>query len=442
MKNSTLFLATIACAVICTSCTSQPSSPYAPEAGKYTGETVSLNATMRYGYDAITGFGLLPGTTVQIMPAVLGEMIITSSGANKGTYSFPKTKGWTGNWSYDPEKDKLSFTGNLKDALSYYHAGKGFYTIGITIRTNATGKEGVSYSYSKKASKEFPKLQKPNGNLTGTFTIKPDFNSIAFLDAQKSVIQKSFTGKLACTNSSHYTVAVGFSNDAYYNQITIFDPAGNAKVYSPEKIKSFNWEFHEYQLGVLNKDATKLALLGKTWNKIGSDYSYTPSYYAVGIFDLSGRQLGLLPIEYNKYVKPFFLDDGRLVYSPKDGGIAISDGTYSTSKIIYENPVNCFAVSPNGKTIAVSEGIHLYTINIDGTGKKQITCDGKPVAVDNADNMSDMCWSPDGKYIGIAFKKNLKYILVIIPLDGSNYSFVKDEYGEIFENANPAISWH
>jgi hypothetical protein len=120
----------------------------------------------------------------------------------------------------------------------------------------------------------------------------------------------------------------------------------------------------------------------------------------------------------------------------------MSGGNYANSKIIYENPVHCFVVSPNGKTIAVSEGIHLYTINIDGTGKKQIICDGKPVAVDKSDNMSDMCWSPEGKYIGMAFKKSLNYIIVVIPLDGSNHRFVKDEYGEIFENANPAISWH
>ena len=105
---------------------------------------------MNYSYNPITGFGIQPGTSVTPGANLMGDMTITAGGNNTGGYSFSKLKDWKGNWQYDPAKDKLSFTGSLKDALRYYHAGKGYYQVTLNMK-------GVTYYFSKKASKEFPK---------------------------------------------------------------------------------------------------------------------------------------------------------------------------------------------------------------------------------------------------------------------------------------------
>ena len=91
-------------AVMFFSCSAQPSSPYAPEAGNYSGYIYSLQATMTYGYNAITGFGVQPSTTSNLTPSVLGDMVISTKGNNEGTYSFAKSD-MKGEWKYDEKND-------------------------------------------------------------------------------------------------------------------------------------------------------------------------------------------------------------------------------------------------------------------------------------------------------------------------------------------------
>ncbi len=440
-KIKMIFVAVLFCALDFFSCSAQPYSPFAPEAGNYTGSITGVAAGYQYGYNAATGFGIQNTTQIQVTKSPFGNLVITNTGNNKGKYVFPSVKDWAGTWQYDEANDKLNFTGILKDAINYYHAGKGFYTLQLDLEKDKTNSQRVIYSYTKKASKAFPKQTNANGNLSGSFTIKPDGASIAFLDAKTAGIKESFTGKLAATNANHTTLAVGFSDDAHYYQITVFDAKGNATVYNPEKIKSWNWDFHSYQFGILAIDNTTVALLGKMSDKL-ADFKYSPGEYVIAAGNIkTGQLLGTLPIEYNRYVKPAFLPDGRLLYSPKEGGIAVSDAKYNSSKIIYSNPVNALAASPDGKKIAVSEGLFLYTINTDGTEKKQLLCNGEPFEADKAENMSDICWSPDGKYIAISYGSSA-YNIVIVPLDGSKYRFIKDEYGEVLQQKNPLMSWH
>lgn len=417
---------------------SQPSSAYAPEPGNYSGYIFSLQASMSYGYNAITGFGVQPSTTTNLVPSVLGDMVISSKGNNAGTYSFARAN-MKGDWKYDEKTNQLTCTGPLKDALTYYHAGKGAYTMEVTFPTSE-GKS-ISYTYSKKASKPFPKMTNPNAGLTGSITIKPDFKSIAILDAATATIKSSFNTGLAATNPAHHTIGIIFTDDPHNYEISIFDAQGKPKVISPSDVQSYKWAFTDYKFAVLNHDQTQMALLGSVPDRYGANFSYTPGYYAVGVFDMQGKQLGTLPMD-RTFIKPSFLSDGRLVYSPDKGGIAISHSNYSNSQTIYPNRVNCFAVSPDGKRVAAASGLHFYTMNIDGSDVKQIICGGKPLEADKAENVHDMAWSPDGKYLAVSLKSIGSDIIVIVPLDGRPYFFLRDEYGEPYQHDGPAISWH
>ncbi len=444
MKNTFAWFAILMASALQFSCKAQPSgSPYAPEAGTYKGGSTGVTTGYQYSYNVITGYSMQPSAQIQYMQSPMGDMVITSTGANKGNYSFAKMKNLAGTWKYDPEKDQLIFTGVLKESLNYYIARKGVYSMGFTIKANAGDKQGVSYGYSKKASKEFPKLTLPNGNLTGSLTIKQDFKTISVFDVQTGKIKSSFTGSGTATANKALTIAsVGFTTDPHYYQIKIIKKDGGIKNLEPDYLRSLNWQFHEYKFGVLSSDETKIALTGKTFDSY-ANLDYKPGYFAIGIFDLNkGNKLGLLPVKYNAYIKSFFLPDNRLVYSPDRGGIAVSNNDYNSNTIIYKNNINAFALSRDGKTIAFSEGVFFYTIDIDGNNKQQIVCNGEPASVDKAENVTDMCWSPDGKYIGLSFKSIGKFKIVVMPVDGSNYRIIRDADGEDVAQSNPAISWH
>jgi WD40-like Beta Propeller Repeat len=423
------------------SCNAQSSSPFAPEAGIYKGGTTTVSANYQYGYNGIRGFGMQPSSHFNYMPSPMGDLSISSTGTNKGNYYFTKMKNLSGAWQYNPSTEQLIFTGFLKEsATTAYYPRKGMYTLDIDVKT--TDKGNAHYQYYKKASKPFPKITNPNGSITGSFTLMPDFKTVTFFDAAKASLGQSFNGKMAATNKLHQTITVGFTDDPHNYQITIWGASGILKKWEPDNISSLNWKFIDYKMGVLSNDGKRMALLGKTVDSY-ADLTYTPGYYAIGIFDVqTGAKLGLLPIQYNKFIKPCFLSDGRIVYVAKDGGIAISSADYRSSTVIYSNPVNAITVSPDGKMIAFSEGIYFYTMNIDGSDKKQIICNGKPAYVNKAENVSDMCWSPDGKYAGLCTSNGSKFIIVAIPLDGSDYKIIKDENGDEIAQANPLLSWH
>lgn len=423
-------------------CKAQPSSPFAPEAGAYKGSSTTVGTSYQYGYNGVTGFGIQTTPQIQNTQSPMGDLIITATGSNKGTYSFTKMSNLSGSWQYNPEKEQLVFTGFLKDALRYYKAGKGFFTISLQVKPGAANKETLYYTYSKKASKPFPPLAKPNGSLTGNLVIKPDFKTVAVLDIQTGKITRSFNGTgIACGSTAGTITSVGFTTDPHYYEIKIVTAGNNSNSLTPEYLKGLNWTFHEYKFAVLNHTGTKMALPGKTFDSY-ANLNYQPGYYAIAVTDVSsGKILGLLPLKNSAFIRPHFLADNRLVYSPDTDGIAITSSNYSQHSTIYKNPVNALAVSPNGKSIAFSEGIYFYTINADGSNKKQLTSNGEPVTVDKGENVADMCWSPDGNYIALCVLSGSNYKIAAVPLDGSSYRIIRDAEGEDVGQINPVISW-
>jgi hypothetical protein len=316
------------------------------------------------------------------------------------------------------------------------------YTLTLNIKSKPEDKNGLQYVYGKKASRPLPKPVRPNGPLTGRFTVQPDGNTVAIFDAAKATIDRSFNGKLATSNKAQYSVTVGYTNSPHYYEIGITSPSGDTKKINPTRLQVQQWNFQDYKLGVLNQQTTRIALMGKTTDQI-SNLTLTPGFFAIGIMDLATMQLqGLLRLQSSSYVRPYFFTDGRLLYSGENGGINISSVDYSQEKEVYGNSINALALSPDEKTIAFSEGIFFYTMNIDGSNKKQLICGREPVSADKGDNVADLCFSPDGKYLGLCFRSGTQYKIAALPLDGSEYMILKDEDGEELAQYNPLLSWY
>lgn len=445
MKKTVAFFLILLSANISISCNSQSSSPFAPEAGDYTGNGTTVGVGHQFGYNYGTGFGVKVVPTTQSVPAPMGDLIITQTGANKGSYRFRNFKEWTGAWQYDAAANRLSFSGYLKDALNYYHAGKGFYTIQFRVGKTPEQNQKVIYSYytySRKASKPFPKPVSPNGTITGTFTTMPDFSSVVLFDAATGKTKTSFSGKMAASNKNGTTVTVAFTDDPHNYAITVFDTKGDAKKFSSPTIVGWNLQFLDYVLGVLADDNKTVALMGRTPN-VYDRLNFIPGENVIALVDLAtGEKKGMLPTETNQFVKPCFLSDGRLVYCPKGGGIAISDAGYKKTKTVYGNTVNALAVSPDGKRLAISEGVNFYTMNLDGTNKQPVICSGEALTVTKGSELTDLCWSPDGKYLALNYGPASSYNIVIVPLDGGAYRFLNDDDGEPLKQQNSLISWN
>jgi hypothetical protein len=424
------------------SCQAQTSSPFAPESGAYGGVVNSSETVGEYSYDAITGYGVRPSLKMRMSPSALGDLILDTKGGDKGTYKLVAVN-WTGSWQFNPVSKELSFTGPLNEANVGYLASKGYYNIWITLTEKKTN-SAVTYNYYKQASKPFPKIINPNGKLNGKLTIKKDDKTYSMFDIATGKTIQTFKGTQASTNRNKFTLEASYEDviNVYdsHNRLTVYDASGHAETYSP---KNWKWDIANYNSGILADDNTTIALMGKMYTQRGAGWGiYPPSKPGVIIGNLNtGKMMTFLEAHKDYFIKPAFLQDGRLVYSPKEEGIAITDKDYKNSKTIYPNKISALAVSPDNRQIAFSEDLYLYTVNLDGTNKKQVMCNGEAFKFTKADKVGDIAWSPDGKYLIISYG-NYIYNVVLVPLNGSKWSLIQDEDGEAVRHYNWMISWH
>jgi hypothetical protein len=422
-------------------CNSQPASPYSLEEGAYSGSNNMSSGTVTLTYKPIFGTQVTPVFVNTSEPSPYGDMIIKVTGANKGTYSFINEKSFSGDWNYNPAKDQLLFTGKLKDALQAYKVTKDYYSLTFHIRFGPNTKDYKQFIYTKKTNQPKPARPKPNGDLIGTITIMQGKSTTVLLDVATGKTGKSFSGGMASTNSSMNTVTLSPTGDAYHMQVAFYDKQGKAVTWTSQNVVSYKWPIDTYQLAVLDQLQTRIALIGSMYT--GASYPSFPFDYKIAVIDTkNGAPLGTLKVEQQRYIKPAFFKDGRLLYSPADGGIAISNQQYNNHQKIYNNVIGGIALSPDEKTIVFNEGTMFYSMHIDGSNKQQIICNGEALSVNDAKAVSDMSFSPDGKYVGITYGYGPSYYIIVFPLNGGQSTFIKDAYGEDLVQNNPVMSWN
>lgn len=435
------FLPVLISITLCTGCRSQAPSPYSLEDGAYSGTNNMSSGTVTMTYKPYYGTQVTPIFVNTSEPSPYGDMTIKVTGTNKGTYSFVQEKSMTGSWTYDPAKDELSFTGKLKDALQAYKVTKDYYSLTFHFKHGPNAKDYKQFIYTRKTKTPKPPRPKPNGALTGTMTIMQGDKTTVLLDVATGQIGKSFSGGMASTNASLNTVTLSYSGDAYHSNITFYDRDGKATTWTSDKVVSFKWPIDTYKLAALNHDQTWLALIGTIYT--GATYPQFPFDYKLGIINAkTGAAMGVLKVEQQRYIKPAFFKDGRLLYAPVEGGMAISSQQYNSQQKIYNNVVGCMALSPDEKTIVFNEGAMFYIMNVDGSNKKQVICNGEPLSVQNANAVSDISFSSNGKYAAFTYGFGPSYYLIAFPLDGGPSVFIKDPYGEDIVQNNPVMSWN
>lgn len=91
-----------------------------------------------------------------------------------------------------------------------------------------------------------------------------------------------------------------------------------------------------------------------------------------------------------------FTRDGRIVYITHDGSIYRTTRDFLSHERLGEYPLaslpNVFDVSPDGSQLAFVHERHIWVMNLNGSGARQLT--------DSLTNESEPSWSPDGQHIG------------------------------------------
>jgi len=229
-----------------------------------------------------------------------------------------------------------------------------------------------------------------NGGFRGTLTFREEWGSDAIVDVDiaKGKVVSRFEGGDPQRAASGETIFLNRQSElviAGKNGVTAGRIALQTSDDRPDS-------------PILSPDGQKVA------------YHVAPVYYdsRVIVTTRGGKRLA----EFKDMMSPAWTPDGRLVTAHTlasqgdKAGLFVSDPGLSTLKRFDPDldDARTPAVSPDGRRVAFVYQGHLWAVNLDGTGLKQITTD--------SGGEERPAWSPDGQSLAAATKKDKLVILI------------------------------
>ena len=380
----------------------------------------------RMTYSAIKGPGGMPMMVMQYDASVLGTIRLDG----KGNYSASKKPG---RYVYNAQTRKFAFTsGPLKDWPVVYQVSSG--TPKLRLAAVHDGQVGASlktgeHVCSLRGNRKYPDLAagvsgntppaKPaaarNAGARGTLTFREEWGSGKIVDVKlpDGAVQSRFEGRHPFRSTSGGTVFLN-GNGA----LVIAAATGTAITTVPLK------DVREIDSPVLSPDGSKIA------------FHVEPVYYdsRVVVVSRDGKKLA----EFKEMTEPDWTPDGRLVMAKRTGtenaraGIYLSDAGLNTLKRIDPrlDDVQQPAVSPDGKQVAVVSHGHIWLMNLDGSGLKQLT---------RSDNGEERpAWSPDGRWLVVAKQERGEVVLVSVP--SGKMTLLEDKAGRVLQSSG-RLNW-
>jgi hypothetical protein len=413
-----------------------------PEVGEYSSFNVVGGSQYQYTYNVFINsweWKFEPG--FQFYPSPFGRLSIKKD----GSYEFLDLKK-SGTYKQDNSTKKVKFTGYLADAEGYYKIQRG--TCILIIATKAADGTTNTLQFEKKSDFPQPDVPSPNGNFKGTIINSLVDKSTDFIDiaTSKTISTYTYSTSFVLSGNSANTIYLYKNNPFDYNEsypnVDVLDNKGNVIVkYKGVSASGKKWAIGEYWYGMLSPDGTKIVLTGKYMlHSSVFDPAYVNPYPFISVIDIkTGNELKSFDCDEQNKWGAGWTPSGELVVPRKGGGINIVSANLDKVTTIYTNPVIEARINSNNKVLFAA-GTGFFTMNLDGTNMTQIP--NKVITLTTKD-LYDMCWSPDGKSIGIMYKNTPfnEYFMVLISADGNSYSYFNDSKGDFLRLKSPFINW-
>lgn len=372
-----------------------------------------------------------PMMTIQYVPSVLGTIKLDG----KGGYS---TRKKAGRYSFDAARRQFSFvSGPLANWPVVYEVSSGTAMLRLgAVKEDKVGANSRigEHTCSLRGSAKFADSPPPasaggpatvansaqtsrNGGARGVLTFKREWGSgdrIVELNLASGTLQSRFEGTDPSRSARGETV---FVNNTGALVIAGADGRATATVPVPEGSDSPDSP-------VLSPDGSKIA------------FHVQPIYYDSRV--LVATRAGKIVAEFKDMMEPDWTSDGRLVVAHSTStegaqpGIFLSDAALKQLKRIDPNLDSASqpAVSSNGKRIAFVQHGHIWLMNLDGSGLKQLSFS------DNGEKRPT--WSPDDKWLVATQDDGL---LLLISLANGKIIKVTDKDGD-FMQSQGRLNWH
>ncbi|MDQ3813627.1 MAG: hypothetical protein M3347_06715, partial [Armatimonadota bacterium] len=337
-------------------------------------------------------------------PSVLGTIKLDGKG---GYRAFKKT----GRYRFDAARRKFSFvSGPLQGWPVVYEVSRG--TPMLRLAATNDGAVGAKTRIGEhvcrcRGDKKFPDSAPPagdggktggknatrgsrNGGARGTLTSRESWGSDSIVDVDLATgkVQSRFEGTNAFRGARGETVFINRQGS-----LVIAGARGTAIATIPVAQKEGRPD-----MPVLSPDGSKVA------------FHVEPVYYdsRVVIASRDGKRLA----EFKDVTEPDWTRDGRLVVAKARGTVASKPGIYISdtglTRLARVDPnldnVAWPAVSPDNKRLAVVHHGHIWLMNLDGSGLKQLSFS------DNGEERP--AWSPDGRWLAAAQKEYGTVLLI------------------------------
>jgi WD40 repeat protein len=416
-----------------------------PEPGDYFSLVVTGNTNYTNTYHTtkkIWEWKWQPG--VQFMPSAFGRLRFK---ADK-TYEFIDLKK-SGTYFFDERSGKIGFTGFMQGAEALYAVQNGNCMLLISITDKSGARNTIQFEKKSGQAQENQPSKKNNHALPGLLVASIYQGNTSFIDIRSGrVVKEIISRSTGIANNSKTAVHI-FKNNPFdmseiYPTVVVTNLADGRQIsFAGESRSGTRWVTGDYWYAAPSPDGKRIVLTGKYVARSNPFHSnYTAPYPVVSVIDKEGKEIKQFDTDKQAPWGASWLPDGGLLFAGKNGGISITDSSLSLVKDIYFESVNEARCSPNGKKIAVAQGAEIFTLNRDGTGKQSLVT-GEPGADIARGGLTDMCWSPDGKYLAVAIKHHVfnHYFVAFLSVDGSHFSYLKDAGGALLQLSQPFISW-